>query len=158
MKRFNNIITFILVAAMLCCMMFSCNNSDANTDDDVNSEAIREVEELFNAYFKDLNDKNFSSIAKYYSSGTNTETMIASLEFNSSMFDITYELDSVVATFVDDGNIGATVDFKQTSKNLNNPSRVTVTMEHHTYLITNENGTYVIKSMAVGEGDVISNS
>ena len=117
MKRFNNIITFILVAAMLCCMMFSCNNSDTNTDDDGNSEAIREVEELFNAYFKDLNDKNFSSIAKYYSSSTNTETMIASLEFNSSMFDITYELASVVATFVDDGNIGATVDFKQTSKN-----------------------------------------
>ena len=159
MKRLTNILFLVLSLAILCCAMFSCNNGtgDAN-DDGPDVAATREVEQLFSNYFNDLNNKNFSAIASYYSSDTNTEGMIASLEFNSSMFDISYELESVVASFVDDGNIGATVDFKQTSKNLNNPSRVTVTMEHHTYLIIKENDAYVIKTMAVGEGDVISNS
>ena len=158
MKRFTNIIVFVLVFAILCCTMFACQNNDNANDNSADAAATREVERLFSDYFKDLNDKNFTAISKYYSSGTNTETMIASLEFSSSLFDVTYEIENIIATFVDNGNIGATVDFKQTSKNLRNASKVTVTMEHHTYLIIKENDTYVIKDMAVGEGDVISNS
>jgi len=153
----KNLAKFLLIvlALLTAAAVFSSCNKDSTDDSD---PAVSEVKKLLEAYYTDINDKDFDNIGQYFGSGvTDVQERIDSFKFMSTIFEVKYELGDVIALYLEDGNISASAVTKITSKNISTDT-TTVVSEHSTYIIGKENDKMVIISMDIGDSQVVDSA
>lgn len=152
MNRFVKIIVLLLALTLLTSAALSCKNE---ADEQQEDPAVTDVKTLLNAYYADINAKNYTNISYYYPSDTDVQERIDNFTFMSQYLDMTYEIIDVSALYLEDGTISASVNTKVTSTNLVSGD-VTIMKEPSSYLIGKEGEKFVILTVSNGEGEIIS--
>lgn len=161
MKLFRKISCIILAFCIILTVCASCsNNNGGNTDSNSTSKddspASKETREFFTDYYNELNNKNFAAVSDYFSEDAEAlKSKIDNFTFMASLFNVRYEIDSVEAVYLEDGNISASLVTLITSKNIETGA-VTVMKEPSSYLITKTDNKLIITSYTVGEIEVVS--
>ncbi len=161
MKSLVKAICMIITVGILSGVFISCNkksegeNTETTTVTEKNP-ASAETREFFTKYYEELNNKNFSVISDYFSEEEEIlRSKIDNFTFMATLFDVKYEIDSVEAVYLEDGNISVTLVTLITSTDIKTGS-VTVMKEPSEYLITKTDGKLIITLYTVGESEVVS--
>lgn len=161
MKSLIKALCIIFIISMLSGVFVSCEkkNEGENTETTTVTEespASAETREFFTKYYEELNNKNFSVISDYFSEEEEVlQSKIDNFTFMATLFDVKYEIDSVEAVYLEDGNISVTLITLITSTDIKTGS-VTVMKEPSEYLITKTDGKLIITLYTVGESEVVS--
>lgn len=159
MNSFFKIILISLAVCLIISVSYSCskkNNDSGDTTSVEESPAVEETREFFTSYYNELNNKNFNAVSEYFSEEAEAiKSKIDNFTFMASLFNVKYEISEVEATYLEDGNISATIITLITSENIDSGA-VTVMKEPSYYLISKSDGKLIITSYSVGESEVVS--
>lgn len=155
MKKVLKLISAILAVMLVMSAFVACSSDKGGANDD--DPAVAAVRKLIDAYYKDINGGNYDGIGKYFGSEiTDVQEKITSFKFNAEYYTSSYEIDSIEALYLENGNISATVTTIRTSVDKTSGKK-TVVSEPSTYIIgaETEGGEIVILMMAIGESSII---
>ncbi|MDD4772343.1 MAG: hypothetical protein PHZ09_01890 [Eubacteriales bacterium] len=145
----------MLTAVYTSCEKQNGDNTETSASTDESPASI-ETRQFFTDYYNETNNKNFSVITDYFAEDEETlQSKIDNFTFMATMFDVKYEIDSVEAMYLEDGNISVSLITLITSENKDSGS-VTVMKEPSSYLLEKKDNKLMIISYAVGESEVVS--